>query len=130
MIRSTKHQQRGISILGWSIILSMAGIYIVVGLKMLPVYLEFYKVKDVMSSIASDNTIAVTAKKDIERALKKRLSTNDVRLTREQYKILKVKGRKSYAIKVDYKKETPLFSNISLVSHFDYVKEMGEAQQK
>ena len=130
MIRSTKHQQRGISILGWSIILSMAGIYIVVGLKMLPVYLEFYKVKDVMASIASDPKIAVTAKKDIERALKKRLSTNDVRLTREQYKILKVKGRKSYAIKVDYKKEVSLFSNLSLVSHFDYVKEMGEAQQK
>ena len=125
MINNTRKGQRGISILGWAIILSMVGVFLVVGLKLFPVYLGFYKVKDVMHSIATDTNISPSAKKDIQRALIKRFSTNDIKLTKEEYQILKVKGRKSYAIQVDYKVETPLFSNLSLVAHFSHAKEMG-----
>lgn len=126
-MRNTPHQQRGLSILAWSIILSMAGVFVVVGVKMVPVYIQYYSVKDVIESVSTDPTIAATAKKDIETAFLKRLRTNSVRLTKDEYKILKVKGKRTFAIQVDYKVEKSLFSNLSLVSHFTYAKEMGAA---
>lgn len=125
---NTPHQQRGLSILAWSIILSMAGVFVVVGVKMVPVYIQYYSVKDVIESVSTDPSIAGTAKKDIETAFLKRLRTNSVSLSKDEYKILKVKGKRTFAIQVDYKVEKSLFSNLSLVSHFTYAKEMGAAQ--
>lgn len=126
MIQSTKKQQLGISMLGWTIILSMVGLLLIVGLKLLPVYLEYYKVVDVMNTMGQDTTMATTSKKDIEKSFKKRLGTNEVRsIKKDNYKILKVKGRKSYAIQIDYSVETHLFSNLSIVARFERAVEIG-----
>lgn len=126
MIQSTKKQQLGISMLGWTMILSMVGLLLIVGLKLIPVYLEYYKVVDVMNSMGEDTTIVASSKKDIDKSFKKRLGTNEVKsIGKEDYAILKVKGRKSYAIKVDYSVETPLFSNLSIVARFNRAVEIG-----
>lgn len=125
-MQHTPYQQQGLTFIAWVIILTMAAVFLIVGVKMVPVYIEYYSVRDVINTITTDTDIPATAKKDIETAFLKRLRTNNISLSKDEYSILKVKGKRSFAIQVDYKVEKSLFSNLSLVSHFTYAKEMGE----
>ena len=53
-MRSIKHQ-RGMTAIGWLIVLVMIGFFVLLGLRMVPAYLEFYKIVSTLESIEDES---------------------------------------------------------------------------
>jgi hypothetical protein len=124
---NTFRKQRGMSMLGGLVIVMMSAVLLITALKLAPVYMEYYKVVDIIDQVKNDPALKSAPKDKILLALSKRLSTNDVKsLTRQDYRVTKVEGRNAYDIEFYYEVRTPLFGNLSIVAEFQRSEEVGE----
>ena len=48
------HQQKGVTAIGWLIILALIGFFVMLTLKMLPSYLEYFKVVSTLESLEKE----------------------------------------------------------------------------
>jgi hypothetical protein len=120
-------KQRGMSMLGVLTIVMMSAVLLITALKLAPVYMEYYKIVDVIDQVKQDPSLKGAPKDKIIIAINKRLNTNDVRsLTRNDYRVTKIQGRNAYTIEFYYEVRTPLFGNLSMVAEFERSEEVGE----
>jgi hypothetical protein len=124
---NTFRKQHGISMLGGLVIAIMAGVLIITALKLAPVYMEYYKIVDIVDQVKRDPSLKGVPKEKILIALSKRLSTNDVKsMKKDDYRVTKIQGRNAYTVEFYYEVRTPLFGNLSIVAEFERSEEVGE----
>ncbi len=117
----SKRRQRGMS--GWVIlyILTTLGAAGLVGLKLIPVYLDSFKIDKGLKAVIEDATTTSQNKRAILESLIKRLDIDSVDAVNYQnYKeVVKVtkKGNR-VTIVATYRAEAPLFGNLILVANF------------
>ena len=123
---NTFDRQRGASPLGWLIVIVMVCIIGLAGLKLLPVYLEYYSLADVLETMRTDSKMKGATKREIVNMFYKRVSGSSIESVRDENVVFKkVQGKKSYLIEVNYKVKTPLFGNLSLLAEFNRSAEVG-----
>ena len=123
---NTFDRQRGASPLGWLIVIVMVCILGLAGLKLLPVYLEYYSLADVLETMRTDSKMKGATKREIVNMFYKRVSGSSIESVRDENVVFKkVQGKKSYLIEVNYKVKTPLFGNLSLLAEFNRSAEVG-----
>lgn len=120
-----RKRQRGISFLGWVIILSMAGVMVITGIKMAPVYMEYYSIAKILEQMSTEPSLKGAQKPEIASSFMKRLDVSQISLTRDEYSITKVEGRNAYLVEVFYEVRRPLFGNLSIVATFERSAEVG-----
>jgi hypothetical protein len=109
---------------GWVIlyILVTLGVAGLIGMKLIPVYMDSFKVDKSMKAVIEDTSTTKQNKREILEALIKRLDIDSVdAIHYRNYKnIIKVtkKGDK-VTIVATYRVDTPLFSNLLLVLDFN-----------
>ncbi len=118
-----KHSQKGITTVGWIIIIAIFGSIVLTGLKILPMYLEYFNVQSVVDSVVNDPSIDATSKKDLWTAINKRLLINQVRsIKRENVSFSRKDGVTT--IVVDYNVEKPYIAQLYLGGRFNYTAEI------
>ena len=117
----SKRRQRGMS--GWVIlyILTTLGAAGLVGLRLIPVYLDSFKIDKGLKAVIEDASTTSQNKRAILESLIKRLDIDSVDAIhyqnyREVVKVTK-KGNK-VTIVATYRAEAPLFANLVLVANF------------
>ncbi len=116
--------QRGASI--WLILLMVIvlGFAVVCGLKVIPMYLESYKIDKAMEGVLQDGAGSQTPR-DIQLAMVRRLDIDDVKAIPssefKKYVTITKKGN-SVTIEVDYEQEVHLFGNLWAVARFEKVR--------
>jgi len=117
----SKRRQRGMS--GWVIlyILVTLGAAGLIGLRLLPVYMDSFKIDKGLKAVIEDASATSQNKRAILESLIKRLDIDSVdAVTYRNYKqVVKVtkKGNK-VTIVATYRAEAPLFANLVLVANF------------
>lgn len=115
-------RERGISMISLIVLLALIGFVGLVGLRLVPIYLESFKIQTAMESVIDDAELLAQSKRDIAMALTRRLDIDEVKRITErnytQYVDIDKKGKK-VSISVRYKADTPLLANIGLVVDFD-----------
>jgi len=117
----SKRRQRGMS--GWVIlyILVTLGAAGLIGLRLLPVYMDSFKIDKGLKAVIDDASATSQNKRAILESLIKRLDIDSVdAVTYRNYKqVVKVtkKGNK-VTIVATYRAEAPLFANLVLVANF------------
>ncbi|MBN1378085.1 MAG: DUF4845 domain-containing protein [Gammaproteobacteria bacterium] len=123
---NTLKKQRGISMLGWVVIIMMI---VVIGtgvLKLMPVYLEYYNVVSILENMKEDNALKGATKQQIASTFIKRMEINGINsLQKGDYSITKVEGKKAYDIQIYYEVRKTLMGNLSIVATFDRSVEVG-----
>lgn len=113
---SRSRLSRGFSMGGFLLLLTLALILGLLGMKIIPMYMEFNSVKSAMNGISAEKFDSAKAVRD---ALMKRMSINYVdSVTREDISITASDG--SYIVEVDYYVDKPLVANLSISGHFRY----------
>lgn len=117
-----RKRQRGISFLGLIAIVGLLGFAAVIGLKLIPIYMDAWKIDGVMNAVISDPGINQMSRREVQDAMIKRLDIDAVdavnyRNYKESMTITKRKG--SMTIDIFYRVETPLIGNLSLIAEFD-----------
>ena len=112
-----KRTQGGMTMLGFLITLSVVILFIFCGMKIVPMYIEYYSVKKMLATI-SGNPEAASASKDKIRGLFARsLQIDYVKIIKPE--MLKIETTESgYNLVVDYERRESLIANLDVVGKF------------
>jgi hypothetical protein len=119
---SLRKRQRGLSFLSLIAIVGFLGFSVVIGLKLIPVYMDSWKIDGIMDSVIRQPGINEQSRKEIINLMLKRLDIDAVdavnyRNYDESMTIMKRKNQ--VTISIIYRVETPLIGNLTLVADFD-----------
>lgn len=115
---NTPYKQRGMGMWGWMGMIVLFGFLALVGMKLVPVYIQSMTVAKVLEQVGEDREFAGASAGVIREAIMKRLSINDVdQVKREHIKIEAVRGGSQ--ITLNYEVRVPLFYNLSAVATFE-----------
>jgi hypothetical protein len=121
---SMRKQQRGVTLIGWVILLAPVALVFYVAIRVMPVYLNYMKVartlEQVKGEVSADSANAATIRNAIEKHFDVESvdypTVKDVKISRE--------GR-SWVIQAAYDDQAPLFANAFILLTFDKTVKIG-----
>ena len=118
-----KRTQRGITLLGFIMILAVAGLFIFVGMKVVPMYMEYWAVKKSLDGLALEPGIANASPERIRNLFFRRLYVNySENVKAENVKIDRMEG--GWKMTVKYEVRRPMISNLDVVGNFVAEKDL------
>lgn len=113
-----KQMQRGMTMIGFLITLSLAIFFAFIGMKIVPMYIEYYSVREALKAIASDATMATASKDKIREMFHRKLEISyaDHVKTMDVLKFDSTDG--GLNLTVDYERREPLMANLDVVAKF------------
>ena len=122
-MQQSLRKQRGMTGLGWLLILVIIGFFTLLIFKLAPAYLENYTIKSVLHSLEEEPLITTKSKRDIEKMVMARLNTNGVRdLKSESIKIESSPGR--LRVTIAYNIQKNILGNVDVLMKFNDSVEM------
>ncbi|MEO7557710.1 MAG: DUF4845 domain-containing protein [Gammaproteobacteria bacterium] len=111
-------KQDGMTTIGVLVVLLLIGFFVLITLRLLPMYLESFSVSTALESLKSEPEVASKTGPDILQLLQKRLDINDVEhVGRDNIDIRRTDTGVVISVKYEVRKE--LWGNIDLVGKFD-----------
>lgn len=112
-----KHRQQGITLLGFVIVLAVVGVFAYVGMKLFPMYSEYYSVKSSLKGLANEPGIANESPQKIRDLFFRRLYVNySENVQEENVKVKRVDA--GWQVDVNYEVRRPMVGNIDVVGKF------------
>jgi hypothetical protein len=109
-------QQKGVTTIGWLIILALIGFFVLLALRMTPSYLEYYKIASTLETMAKES--GFDTPQQIRNMAEKRFDISYVHtITTKDLKI-KPFGQ-HYLVTAKYESRVHLFANVFVVMTFD-----------
>lgn len=111
-------KQKGLSIVGFLMVLSLIVFTVFIGIRVTPIYLEYYSVVSAMNGIAAERGSAQFSPFDLRRKMLDRLylSYTSGQIKEEHIKVLR---RGGVQLRVTYEVRKPLIGNLDVVAKFD-----------
>ena len=109
-------QQKGVTTIGWLIILSLIGFFVLLTLRMAPAYMEYYKVSSTLETLAKESgfdsprQIRLTAERRFEISYVDSMTPKDLKI--------KPFGQ-HFLVSAEYESRVHLFANVYVVMAFD-----------
>jgi hypothetical protein len=112
------HHQKGMTAIGWLLVLGLIAFFTLITLRMLPLYLEYTKVASTMESLKEQPGITNQTKAQIVGIVSKRFGVNDVKNV--DPKLIKVsKDGGVLKVSIKYERREHLVGNVDVVATFD-----------
>jgi len=112
------HHQKGMTAIGWMLVLGLIAFFTLITLRMLPLYLEFSKVVSTLESLKEQPNITKQSKSEIVKLVRKRFDVNDV--DNVDPKLIKVSMDKGVLkVGINYERREHLVGNVDIVAIFD-----------
>ncbi len=109
--------QRGMTSIGWVVVLAMVLSYVFIGIKVVPAYLEFFSVKKILATMSKDPGFAAMSPGEIRKSFERRIAIDYVSaVTSQDLDISKEDGEN--VVSVEYSQKIPLVYNISVLLDF------------
>jgi hypothetical protein len=118
-----RHTQHGMTLIGWVIVLALIGFFGLLGLRLVPVYLDNYTVQSVLKSLQLEPEITKKTPLEIRRLIEKRLYINYITVVEPKQFSVEQKGGRT-TVGVDYEVQRPFIGNIYLLVKFSDSEEI------
>jgi Domain of unknown function (DUF4845) len=109
------HRQKGMTAIGWLIVLGLIGFFTLLTLKMSPSYLEYYKIVSTLDSLEQESGMQSPA--DIRRLLNRRFNISYVETINENDVKITTAGP-FFKVTAKYDSRVHLFGNVYVVMAF------------
>jgi hypothetical protein len=110
------HRQKGVTAIGWLIILGLIGFFTLLTLKMAPAYMEYYKVVSALESLEEEP--GIQSPDDIRRLLNRRFNISYVESINERDVIIRTAGP-LFRVTAKYESREHLFGNVYVVMAYN-----------
>ena len=120
-------RQRGLSLIGWVVVLIILAVFGTAAFRMVPAYMEYNTIRSAINSVLSDSKTALMSEREVYYAIGKRFTINQVNaIGVRDLDIQKAGGQLS--VGVDYEVREPMFYNVFVVMEFDHTfsKNIGQ----
>ena len=115
---NAKRNQRGITLIGFIVVLGVLGLFAYVGFKLFPMYQEYYAVKKALGSLAQEPDIGNTDPARIQQLLMRKLDISYSSNVKPEHVKLE-RADAGWAITVQYEVRKPLIANLDVVGRFN-----------
>lgn len=114
-------KQTGASMLLWMVLIGVAGLAVVIGMRLGPIYMESYMVDGILKEVALESRDERRNKAQVWNAISKRFTINNVRtVKKEHFSYKKVRGKTKISFK--YEVRTKLVGNLDGIMAFEMAK--------
>lgn len=113
-----RRTQRGMSLLGFVITLGVAGLFVYFGMRVFPMYYEYYSVKQALKGLQNEPGIAEQDVGSIKTLFFRRLDISYSENVKPQDVKLERGENGGWKMAVDYEIRKPLFGNLDIVGKF------------
>ena len=118
-----KRTQRGMTLIGFIITLAVVGVFVYMGMKTIPMYSEFYAVKQALNGLAPEPGVTDKDPAKIKDLFFRRLYISYAdNVKPENVKV--VRKDAGYVMTVEYEVRKPLIANLDVVGKFKADKEL------
>ncbi len=118
-----KRKQSGLTLIGFVIVLGIAGLFAYVGMKLVPMYSEYYAVKQALKGLAVEPGIADRDPGKIKDLFFRRLYISYAEnIKPENVKIERQDG--GWKMTVNYEVRKPLIANLDVVGKYGAVQDL------
>ncbi len=114
----TKQKQAGMTAIAWIGVIALIIMFILLALKLLPIYMDGFKVGSILSDIKTESNIAKMTPRMITKTIMKRLDINMVTDVGRNNIYIDNAGRKKRTVEIDYEVRENIVGNIDVVVHF------------
>ena len=114
----TINRQSGLTMISWALVLGIGAFFVMLALRLTPVYLENFKVSSHLKTLQKDPNTATMSEDEIVRTLFKRLDIDDVENVKADDVLITVEGS-IMKINITYEVRKPTIGNIDIVAHFE-----------
>ena len=112
-----KRTQGGMTMLGFLITLSVVILFLFCGMKIVPMYIEYYSVKKALASIANEQDTSSATKDKIRAMFARHITIDYVKIIKPD--MLKIEATDSgFNLTVDYERRAELIANLDVVGRF------------
>lgn len=118
-----KRTQGGMTLVGFIIVLAVVGVFIYMGMKVIPMYSEYYAVKQALQGLAGEPGIADQSPAKIKDLFFRRLYISYADTVKSEH-VKIVRKDAGYVMTVKYEVRKPLIANLDVVGKFDAEKEL------
>lgn len=112
-----QEQQKGMTFLGYVIVLGIIGFFAIMAMKLAPLYLEYQSVVKIMNGVAQEATAASTPA-SVRSTIQKRLDVNNI--TRINAKDFAIKRDRGTTLSIDYEARTQFMGNLWFLLVFEH----------
>jgi Domain of unknown function (DUF4845) len=116
-----RQHERGVTFLGWVIILVPIALVFYAGIRLTPVYLEYMKITRTLEQVRDELKGDQPDASAIRVAIERRFDVEDVHVmtVRDADKLKITKDGNGYKVEAVYQATAPYVSNVSLLVNFD-----------
>lgn len=112
-----RHSQKGLTLLGFIIVVVVVGMFALVGMRLFPIYSEYYNVVGAMENLKNQPEIATKSPSQIKELFFRRLYVNYVESVERKNVLVSRTG--GLHIRVKYEVRRPMVGNLDVVASFD-----------
>ncbi|WMJ70090.1 DUF4845 domain-containing protein [Stenotrophomonas sp. 24(2023)] len=119
----TMNTQRGITLTSFLVVLIVVGFFLYVGMKLFPMYQEYYAVRSAMKSLAKEPGVGGMPPATIQELFFKRLYisySDNVKPANVKFD----RHENGWTLKVNYEVRRPLIGNLDVVGRFDTTQDL------
>lgn len=118
-----KRKQSGLSLLGFLVVLAVVGFAAYIGMKLFPMYQEYYSVQSAMKGLANEPGVADMDPAKVQDLFFRRLYINYSENVKPQnVKFERIEG--GWKMRVNYEVRRPLIGNLDVVGRFDKTQDL------
>ncbi len=115
--------QSGLTLMSFLIVLAVAGFFIYIGMKLFPVYTEYYSVVSNMKGLAEEPGVKQLSDAQVRERLRKRFDISYIDSVKPQD--IKLERKDGYKLTIAYEVRRNLMYNLDFVAVFDKTVELG-----
>ena len=120
-------KQRGVGFLGMLLILIAIVFLAIVGMKIVPAYIEYFTIKKAVAGIVQSGELRGASVADVRKAFDRRATIDDITaVTPADLEV--TKDGSEVVIAFAYQKKVPLFANISVLIDFAGTSKPGSTK--
>lgn len=112
-----KNTQRGITLTSFLLVLAVVGFFLFIGMKLFPMYQEYWSVKKALKSVANDSSVS-NDPMSIRRSLEKYFDVGYIDTIKAQDIKVERSPTGGALITIDYEVRKPLLYNLDIVGKF------------
>lgn len=110
--------QRGMTLIGWMLVLAIGGFFLVLAVRLVPVYLEYFSVASSVDSLKDEPGIVKKSPDKLRDLLGRRFDVNDVEHVTSKDVRIERQGEQT-TVDVKYQVQVPVMGNVDALVRFD-----------
>ena len=112
-------KQRGLTLISWLFVMAILGFFVLLTLRLVPIYTNHFSVKDVLMSLESERDLYSFNQQQVLTILKRKFNINRVIGFKDEHFSITLKDNGNKVLRIAYEDRRNIMGNVDVIVKFD-----------